>query len=124
MRPGHFRWLAYFANRLTDQEKEELAMQEIAISDAMQAARVFLSSTAERREYINREMARMDYESGIEEAREQGIEQGIEQGMEQGEMKKQRELVLSMLSDGLLPEQVARIAKISVAEVKKIGEES
>ena len=89
-------------------------MQEIAISDAMQAARVFLSSTAERREYINREMARMDYESGIEEAREQGIEQG----MKQGEMKKQREMVLSMLSDGLLPEQVARIAKISVAEVK------
>jgi len=32
--------------------------------------------------------------------------------------EKQRELVPSMLGDGLLPEQVARIAKISVAEVK------
>ena len=113
------RWLAYFANRLTEREKEELAMQEIAISDAMQAARAFLSSTAERREYINREMARMDYESGIEDAKEEGREEG----REEGQTKKQTELIRSMLEDGLLPEQVARIAKISVAEVKKIGEE-
>ena len=87
-------------------------MQEIAISDAMQAARAFLSSTAERREYINREMARMDYESGIEDAKEEG--------REEGQTKKQTELIRSMLEDGLLPEQVARIAKISVAEVKKL----
>ena len=52
-------------------------MSEAAIPKAMEAARVFLSSTEERRLYINREMARMDRESQLEEAHEKGFEKGI-----------------------------------------------
>ena len=52
-------------------------MSEAAIQNAMEAARVFLSSTEERRLYINREMARMDRESQLEEAHEKGFEKGI-----------------------------------------------
>ena len=48
-------------------------MSEAAIQNAMEAARVFLSSTEERRLYINREMARMDRESQLEEAHEKGM---------------------------------------------------
>ena len=65
------RWLAYFANRLDTKGKEELAMSEAAIRNAMDAARVFLSSTEERRRYINRELARMDQESGLIHARQE-----------------------------------------------------
>ncbi len=67
------RWLAYFANQLDRKGKEELAMSEAAIQNAMEAARIFLNNTAERRLYINREMARMDRESQLEDAREEGI---------------------------------------------------
>ena len=70
------RWLAYFANQLDRKGKEELAMSEAAIQNAMEAARIFLNNTAERRLYINREMARMDRESQLEDAREEGIEEG------------------------------------------------
>lgn len=66
------RWLAYFANQLDTEGKEELAMNEAAIRNAMDAARVFLNNTAERRRYINREMARMDRESGLLNARQEG----------------------------------------------------
>ena len=66
------RWLAYFANQLDRKGKEELAMSEAAIQNAMEAARIFLNNTAERRLYINREMARMDRESQLEEAHEEG----------------------------------------------------
>ena len=66
------RWLAYFANQLDRKGKEELAMSEVAIQNAMEAARIFLNNTAERRLYINREMARMDRESQLEEAHEEG----------------------------------------------------
>ena len=86
------RWLSYFANKMTAKEKEELAMSEAAISTAMQAAREFLASTEERRQYLNREMAIMDYNSfmeycrkdGWQEGHEQGHEQGLKQGLEQG----------------------------------------
>ena len=67
------RWLAYFANQLDRKGKEELAMSEAAIQNAMEAARIFLNNTAERRLYINREMARMDRESQLEDAREEGV---------------------------------------------------
>ena len=36
------RWLAYFANKLTDLEREELAMSEPAIKEAMEAEKLFL----------------------------------------------------------------------------------
>ncbi len=71
------RWLAYFANQLDRKGKEELAMSEAAIQNAMEAARAFLNNTAERRLYINREMARMDRESQLEDAHEEGREEGI-----------------------------------------------
>ncbi len=48
-------------------------MSEAAIQNAMEAARIFLNNTTERRLYINREMARMDRESQLEDAREEGI---------------------------------------------------
>ena len=67
------RWLAYFANQLNHIEKEELAMSEVAIQNAMEAARIFLNNTEERRRYINREMARMDRISQLEEAQEKGM---------------------------------------------------
>ena len=51
-------------------------MSEAAIQNAMEAARIFLNNTAERRLYINREMARMDRESQLEEAHEEGLEEG------------------------------------------------
>ncbi len=70
------RWLAYFANQLDRKGKEELAMSEAAIQNAMDAARIFLNNTAERRLYINREMARMDRESQLEDAHEEGIKKG------------------------------------------------
>lgn len=35
------RWLAYFANQLDRKEKEELAMSEAGIQNAMEAARIF-----------------------------------------------------------------------------------
>ncbi len=70
------RWLAYFANQLDRKGKEELAMSEAAIQNAMEAARIFLNNTAERRLYINREMARMDRESQLEDAHEEGIKKG------------------------------------------------
>ncbi len=59
-------------------------MSEAAIQNAMEAARVFLASTEERRRYINREMARMDRESQLEEAYERGFKEGYDRGFEQG----------------------------------------
>lgn len=74
------RWLAFFANKLNAEEKEELIMSDAAIHDAMKAAREFMQNTAERRAYINREMAIIDYNTNTREAFEKGEEKGIKKG--------------------------------------------
>lgn len=105
------RWLAYFANQLDKKGKEELAMSEVAIQEAMKAARIFFNNTAERRQYINREMARMDRESMIQnslkEGEERGIEIGIEKGMEIGKKKGENrfaQLMEILLNEGRIQE--------------------
>lgn len=78
------RWLSYFANRLTDTERSELAMSEAAIAGAMDATKVFLSTLAERRAYINRQMAIMDAQVLKSSAKAQGLAEGLAEGRTKG----------------------------------------
>lgn len=66
------RWLTYFANQLTKEERRKLAMKDEKIKNAMDAAQVFLSNKEVRRRYINREMAIMDRRSELVSAKEEG----------------------------------------------------
>ena len=75
------RWMAYFANRMNKQEKEELAMSEAAINHAYDATNIFLQNKEERLKYVNREMALMDYRSGLMSAEERGEKRGEERGV-------------------------------------------
>lgn len=70
------RWLAYFANQLSDDEKGELIMSDEAIHKAVDAARTFLQDDAERLAYINRELAILDYNSDHRDAFEEGEAKG------------------------------------------------
>ncbi len=106
------RWVAYFANKLDEQGKEELAMSEAAIKDAMDAAKQFLSDTAKRRAYINRQMAVMDYNSGIRSAKEEGIAVGKE------------ETAIAMLRDNVPLEKVSQYTGLSAEKIKRIAEEA
>ena len=72
------RWLAYFANQLNKQEREELAMSEAAISNAYDAASAFMMNPQDRMSYVNRQMAIMDYNSGMNAAKELGEKNGEE----------------------------------------------
>ena len=74
------RWLAYFANKLTDLEREELAMSEPAIKEAMEAEKLFLCNPDEYLRYVNRQMAIMDYRSNLQAAAEEGEARGEARG--------------------------------------------
>jgi predicted transposase/invertase (TIGR01784 family) len=92
------RWLAYFANQLSDDEKGELIMSDEAIHKAVDAARTFLQNDAERLAYINRELAILDYNSDHRDAFEEGEAKGRDEGRKEGEER------LGMLMSLLLKE--------------------
>ena len=78
------RWMGYFAYR-TEKKRKELAMCDDSISMAYEAAEAFFSSREERMNYINNEIARMDYRSDIKDAEDRGEERGMERGIKIGE---------------------------------------
>ena len=85
------RWLAYFANQLSDDEMGELIMSDEAIHKAVDAARTFLQNDAERLAYINRELAILDYNSdhrdAFEDGKAEGRKEGEAKGRKEGEAK-------------------------------------
>ena len=78
------KWMAYFSNKLNEQETEELAMSEAAIKEAIQAEHVFMQSEVERWQYEQREKALRDYISGMRHARRTGLAEGRAEGREIG----------------------------------------
>ena len=123
------RWLAYFANRLTKEEKEELAMSEPAIRDAMEAEKIFMSSPEEYLRYVNHQIALMDYQSGLEGATLEGLAQGIAQGRREGRAEgcaEGRQLgtmrtALKFISAGTPLKEVAQIAEVSEDELREFA---
>jgi len=102
------RWMAYFANRMNNQEKEELAMSEAAINSAYDATGIFLQNKEDRLKYINREMALMDYRSGMMSAEKRGEKRGFSKGCEEADARYSR-LIQILISQKRM-DDIGRIA--------------
>lgn len=68
------KWMAYFSNKLNDEEMEELAMSEAAIREALDAEHIFMQDDIERWQYEQREKAVRDYISAMHASRDEGME--------------------------------------------------
>ena len=66
-------------------------------------------------------MTKSLYDPEVEKKRiEKGIEQGIKQGMKEGTEKKEVEIVLNMLGEGLDEATISKFTKIDIEKVKEI----
>ena len=110
------RWMAYFSNKLSEEEMEELAMSETAIREAIQAEHVFMQDEIERWQYEQREKAVRDYISGLDASWQEGMEEGLERGMEQATVKNLENLMRQM---DLSPQQAMEALRIPPTERKK-----
>ena len=129
------KWLAFFANKLDEDKKEELAMKNTAIKDAMQASDRYIMDDAAYREYIARESAIWDYNSdlkanlaeGFKQGREagmkQGLEQGLEQGRKQGEQKARETAALDMLRDNMDINLIMKYTGLSADRIAELAKE-
>ena len=60
------RWMCYFSDQLSTEDKEAIVLEDEAIMTAISAARHYFDNPEERRAYINEEFRRMDEISVIE----------------------------------------------------------
>ena len=66
-------------------------------------------------------------EKGLEKGIEKGIKKGIKKGVEQEKRnseRKDREVALEMIKDGLSFEQIARYMKLSIEAVAEIAKQN
>ena len=73
----------------------------------------------EVRKKVQKEMQEQTQKAAQEGHRE-GMEKGMEKGIEKGEQKRAREIACSMLTSGAEPQFVAKVTKLTLAEVKKL----
>ena len=59
---------------------------------------------------------------GIEEGRTQGIEEGRTQGIEEGRTQGKKDLILSMLKNGLEMSLISKVTGFSEKEISKLKE--
>ena len=106
-------------NKNVKQEQEVLKMR-------LDKKEEFFKEFAEEIGKFKEKIHRYDMEHKDEIIMQQGIEQGIEIGIEQGNVKVQeqkKEFIKSMYNEDIPLEQIARIVKVSVEEVKKYSNE-
>ncbi len=81
------RWCAILVDNLDDEEKEELAMMNVAYRDVFEAADKFAQSDKEYQEYLARESAILDYNTNFIEGQQLAKEEGERKGEKRGEKR-------------------------------------
>ncbi len=81
------RWCAILLDNLDEEEKEELAMMNVAYRDVFEAADKFAQSDKEYQEYLARESAILDYNTNFIEGQQLAKEEGKRQGEKRGEAR-------------------------------------
>ncbi len=108
------RWMCYFSNKLSTEDKEAIAQEDEAIMTAITATRRFFDDPAERRAYFAEEIRRMDEQSMIEGNRREAREEGraeAEENMVRTVLKQLPDLNKAASLLGLDIERVRGIAE-------------
>ena len=118
------------ATKLANESKELFEQDEILGEDfhsmllAIQNLIEYLNKNYIEDENLEEEvniMTKSLYDPEVEKKGiEKGIEQGIKQGMKEGTEKKEVEIVLNMLGEGLDEATISKFTKIDIQKVKEI----
>ena len=99
------KWIAFFSKKFKPYEKEEIAMSEPAIKNAINAADSFFLDEAAYHAYLNRQAAIWDYNSGINAARDE----------------ERISIAVNMLNDGLPFDQIQKFTKLPLDKIQELA---
>lgn len=122
------KWIAYFSPNCTDEQREELAMNDPAIKEAVNHEMEFSKSLMEWRLYEQQEKAikdkigieRYNRRIGREEGHKEGLAEGIKKGIEKGIKKTKVQNVVNLLKLGIDVETISKGIDLSISEVEAI----
>ena len=101
------RWMLFFDERTPEKELLEVIKMDRAIERAQSRMDEATRSSDFMHQYTLRQIARMDWQSGINTAFKEGTQQGLQQGIQQG-VQQGANRVISLLQQGWTIEQVEK----------------
>jgi predicted transposase/invertase (TIGR01784 family) len=110
------RWLTFFDKNTNNKILEEIINMDTAIQKAENRIGFVRSSEEELRVYQMREMAMMDYTSGMNFARREGIDEGMAKGEAKGITKVAR----NMKQAGIPISQIALCTGLSETTINQL----
>jgi predicted transposase/invertase (TIGR01784 family) len=117
-------WALYIDN-LEGETMELIAEKEPMIRRAMTVEDIFAKNAEERRLYELREKGRRIYESVLHDAeargRAEGEARGRAEGEARGEARGKRQVALSMLESGILPDVISKVTGLRIDEINELG---
>ena len=88
-------------------------MSDHAIAGALDAVDAFFHDPVAQKAYLDREMIRMDIQSGLLASREEGREEGRKEGLSQS--------VRAILSHNYFLEETAKLLNLSIDDVRRVA---
>jgi predicted transposase/invertase (TIGR01784 family) len=118
------RWLTFFSKETNAETIKKITEMDTAIRKAQEKV-AYVSQDAETlRLYQMRELAQMDYVSGINHARREGEQKGIAlgkwEGIALGKQEALSEYIFKLSRKGKSIEEISELTDLSVEEVNKV----
>ena len=99
-------------------------MADEAINRAMEESYLFINDPVKRHEYLNRQIALLDYNSNIYGAKQEGMEEGMAKGMAKGRAEGVEEVAVNMLKNKFSLEQIQLCTSLSPEKIEQLAKEN
>jgi predicted transposase/invertase (TIGR01784 family) len=103
---------------LSDETLPQNLEQEEGISMAIESLRKAYASDEVREMIRAREKARLDYQSGLESARQEGHQEGRQEGLNEGRQESLQAVTRRMLGLGFTIEQIHQATGADIEQIK------
>jgi predicted transposase/invertase (TIGR01784 family) len=114
------RWLTFFDKNASNQTIQKIIEMDTSIRKAHEKIMSVAQDSEMLRLYQMREMALMDYTSGINKAKREGEQKGIAIGEQRGMQKERRNFVLNLSQKNKSVAEIAELTGLPVEEVNRI----
>jgi predicted transposase/invertase (TIGR01784 family) len=114
------RWLTFFDKNTSDQTIQKIIEMDTSIGKAHEKIMSVAQDSEMLRLYQMREMAAMDYTSGINNATRKGIAIGEQRGEQKGMQKERINYVLKLSQKNKSVAEIAELTDLPVEEVNHI----
>jgi predicted transposase/invertase (TIGR01784 family) len=119
------RWLVWLDAKSPPELVEEVTVMDRAIMAANEKQELITPDKEEWGLYWRRQMAIMDYNTGINYALEEGEQKGLQKGRREGERagkeEKTMEIACKLLAEGMSAEFVQKITGLDIAAIHLIA---